>query len=135
MNNYLKLFGRIGLVLIFLFSALNKVINPETTQQYMEAFGMGSTGFFLLCAIIFQFIGGLAVLLGYKAQIGAIILITFLIPATVIFHTNFAEQTEIVHFMKNVAIAGGLLGIVGNGAGAFSLERYLSRQKTQIATA
>lgn len=62
-------------------------------------------------------------MLGYKARWGAIALIIFLIPATIIFHTNFAEPMQTIAFMKNLAILGGLLMIVEYGAGRIALER------------
>lgn len=77
----------------------------------------------MLGAIVVEVAGGLAVLLGYKARWGAIALALFLIPATWIFHTNFADQMQAIHFMKNLAIMGGLLAIVQSGSGRMSLEQ------------
>jgi putative oxidoreductase len=66
--------------------------------------------------------GGLSVLLGYKARLGALLLIGFLIPATLIFHTNFSEPQQEIQFMKNLGLMGGLLMVVAFGAGPVSLD-------------
>lgn len=63
-------------------------------------------------------------MLGYKARSGAIALAVFLIPATLIFHTNFADRIQQIMFMKNLAILGGLLMIIQYGAGRISLDKH-----------
>jgi putative oxidoreductase len=119
---YLPLFGRLLLATIFLLSGLNKIASPEATQQYMAAMGMGWTGFFLGAAIIVEVGAGLSLLLGYWTRTGATVLFLFMIPTTLIFHTNFADQNQMIHFLKNVAIMGGLLYVVAYGPGALSLD-------------
>ncbi len=81
------------------------------------------TGLFIVAAIAIELAGGLSVLLGYKTRWGAIALTLFLIPATLIFHTNFADQMQTIHVMKNLAILGGLLMIIQYGAGRISFDR------------
>ncbi len=97
-------------------------MNPQGTMGYMAAMGMPLTGFFLVCTIIIEIGGGLSLLLGYKAKWGARALFLFLIPVTLIFHHNFGDQTQMILFMKNMAIMGGLLQIAMHGAGALSLD-------------
>ncbi len=79
------------------------------------------TGLLLVSSIIMELGGGLSVLLGYKARWGAIALIIFLVPTTLIFHTNFAEEMQVIQFVKNLAIVGGLLMVVYLGSGPVSL--------------
>ncbi|MEK6570908.1 MAG: DoxX family protein, partial [Bacteroidota bacterium] len=109
MQKFIPLVGRILLSAILLMSGLGKIINFIGTQQYMAAYGMPLTGFFLVCAIILEVVGGLSVLLGYKARWGALALVIFLIPVTLLFHTKFSDQVQMIMFMKNMAILGGLL--------------------------
>lgn len=123
MNNWLSLAARVLLSALFLMSGINKILNPADTQQYMASYGMPLTGLFLLGAIALELAGGLSVLLGYKARWGAIALIIFLIPATLIFHTNFADQMQTIQFMKNLAILGGLLMIIQSGSGDIAIKR------------
>ena len=116
----IALIGRILLALIFVLSGLNKIGNFSGTQQMMAQHGMRYTPLFLIGAILVEVIGGLSVLVGYRARVGAAALALFLIPATLIFHGGGAEQ---VNFMKNLSIMGGLLTVVAHGSGDFSLDR------------
>ena len=122
MKDYVPLLARILISQIFLMSTLHKIMDPAGTQQYMAAYGMPLTGFFLLGAIALELGGGLSVLLGYKARWGAIALVIFLIPTTLIFHTKFSDQVQAIMFMKNSAILGGLLMIACFGSGPMSLD-------------
>jgi len=89
---------------------------------YMAAMGMPFTGFFLLGAILMEVGGGLSVLVGYKTKWGAWALFLFLIPTTLIFHRNVGDQMQMIMFLKNLAIMGGLLQLALYGAGACSLD-------------
>ncbi len=123
-KNVISLIARILLSAIFIWSAINKISNPAGTQQYMTANGLPLVGLLYLATVVVELGGGLSVLLGYKTRIGAIALAMFLIPATLIFHTNFADQIQQVMFMKNLAIFGGLLMLVQYGAGKISLDKH-----------
>ncbi|OGL40261.1 MAG: DoxX family protein [Candidatus Schekmanbacteria bacterium RIFCSPHIGHO2_02_FULL_38_11] len=123
MQKIIPLIGRILISQIFLASGFEKIMNFEGTQKYMASFGMPFTAFFAICAIVLEIGGGLSVLLGYKARIGAVLLVVFLIPTTLIFHTNFADQMQVIQFMKNLAILGGLFVVAGFGAGSFSFDK------------
>ncbi len=122
MQKFIPLVARAFLTAIFFKSAFDKITDPAGTQQYMAANGMPLTGLFLVAAIIVELVGAVSVLLGYKAKWGAIALIIFLIPATLIFHTNFADRMQVIHFFKNLAILGGLLMVYYYGAGPISLD-------------
>jgi len=122
-NNYLSLFARIFLAAIFIWSGTNKIINPIATQENMLAHGMPLTSIFLFGAISLEILGGLSVLLGIKTRWGAAMLITFLIPATLIFHTDFSTEIEQAMFLKNLAMLGGLLMLIEHGGGELILLR------------
>lgn len=122
MQRYLPLLGRILLGLIFVMSGANKITGFEGTQQYMAAQGMPATAFFLTGAIVVEILGGLSVIVGYRGRLGAAALVLFLIPATLIFHTDFSDQTQMIMFLKNLSIMGGLLLVTAYGTGPLSLS-------------
>jgi putative oxidoreductase len=126
LKSLMSFVGRILLVLIFLNSGIGKIGNFEGTAQYMAQYGMPFTSFFLFGAIIFELVGSITVILGYLTRLGALILIIFLIPTTVIFHTNFSDPIQMIMFMKNVSMLGGCFILLGMGPGRFSLD-YLFR--------
>jgi putative oxidoreductase len=109
---------------IFLAAALDKILHPANTMQYMAANGMTTfTGLFLLCAVVIEILGGLSVLLGYKARLGAMVLVIFLIPTTLIFHRNLSDQVQSIMFLKNLAILGGLLMVIQNEPGRLTVGK------------
>jgi len=122
------LIGRILLVLIFVLSGIGKIFNFEGTVQYMAKVGMPMTTFFALGAIFLELVGSITVILGYFTRFGAVLLLIFLIPTTLIFHGNIADPMQKIHFLKNVSMFGGLLVLLVSGAGGFSLD-YLIREK------
>ena len=120
-DNYLSLLARIFISALFLWSGTNKIINPVATQENMSAHGMPFTLVFLVGAIALEILGGLSVLLGIKTRWGAAMLIIFLIPATLIFHTDFSTEIEQAMFLKNLGILGGLLMLIRYGGGSIVL--------------
>jgi putative oxidoreductase len=125
---YLSLLGRVLLGLIFLISGINKIADPEGTQHYMTLMGMTSmTTLFYLGAVAMEIAGSLSLLLGYRTKAGAWLLFLFMIPTTLIFHTNFADQNQMIHFLKNLAMMGGLLYVAGYGGGRFAMDAGLER--------
>ncbi|HYA92732.1 MAG TPA: DoxX family protein [Thermodesulfobacteriota bacterium] len=126
------LIGRVLLVLIFLKSGINKIENFDGTAQYMASHGIAPyTNFFLIGAIFFELAGSITVILGYFARFGAVLLLIFLVPTTLIFHDVFTNPNQDIwiHFMKNVATFGGLLILLAVGAGRFSLDYFFRRGK------
>ena len=123
------LIGRILLVLIFLNSGIGKVGNFEGTAQYMAKFGMPFTNYFLIGAIFLELVGSITVVLGFFARFGAMLLLIFLIPTTLIFHTNFADRMQMIQFMKNMSMFGGCLLLLAAGSGRLSLDYFLRRKK------
>jgi len=120
MQRYLPLIGRILLGLIFVMSGFNKITGFEGTQQYMASYGMPMTSLLLVGAIVVEIVGGLSVIFGVFPRLGAAALVLFLIPASLIFHTDFSEQTQLIMFLKNLSIMGGLLLVVAYGSGPLS---------------
>jgi putative oxidoreductase len=129
---FASLIGRMLLVLIFVNSGLGKIGNFDGTAQYMAKFGMPMPSFFLVGAIFLELVGSITVILGYFTRFGALLLIVFLIPTTLIFHTRFGDQVQVIMFMKNVSMLGGFLVLLAHGPGRFSLDS-LWRKENQIA--
>ena len=130
---HLALLGRICVALIFLMSGINKIMDPQGTQQYMAAMGMTTaTTLLYVGAIVFEVGGGLSILLGYWARVGAAALFLFMIPTTLIFHSNFGDQNQMIHFLKNVAMMGGLLYVMAYGAGRLSLDARLGHPEERM---
>ena len=103
--------------------------NFEGTAQYMAKVGMPLTNYFLVGAIFLELVGSITILLGYHARFGALLLLIFLIPTTLIFHTNFTDPMQKIHFMKNVSMFGGCLILLASGAGRFGLDYFLRGKK------
>ena len=116
-----ELVGRILLGSLFLLSGLSKLGAYGATAAYMSSAGVPSA---LLPAVIaVELLGSLAVIVGWKTRVAAALLAGFSLLAAFLFHNNFADQTQMIMFLKNVSIAGGFLLLVANGAGAISLDR------------
>lgn len=145
------LLTRFFLSSVFLASAMGKVLHWQDQernlyvvlsewQSQMFFWDMAQEGFsylvnwtplVLLVSIILEFSGGLMILLGIKEKMGAFLLICFLVPATVIMHQfwfveGFQQEIQIAHFLKNLAILGGLLLILINGAGKIGKQSSFS---------
>lgn len=123
MNNlqqWTSLIGRIFLSAIFIKSGISKIFGATGTQQYMESSGV--PGWLLIPTIIVLLIGGLSVLVGYKTRYGALLLVGFLIPATLIFHNIFIDPAQEINFLKNLGLIGGLLMIASFGLGPISFD-------------
>ena len=124
MINIFDLVGRIFISLVFLLSGFNKIGNYEGSIGWMESFGM--PGIFLIPAIILEVGAPILIIIGYKVKISAALLSLFCIATAVIFHNDFSNQMQFISFMKNIALAGGFLFLVINGAKEFSLDKKLS---------
>jgi putative oxidoreductase len=134
MSAILNILGRFFFVLIFLMSAIgNKIPNYGGTVKYMESEGVPAPMILLAGAIVFLIAGGLSILVGFKAKIGATLLLIFLILANYWFHDFWTfddaqvKQTQTIAFMKNLALIGGTLMIIARGSGAGSLDRKISK--------
>jgi putative oxidoreductase len=112
--------GRLLISLIFIVSGFNKIANFAGTQAYMESAGV--PGILLPLVIAIELLGGLAVVFGWHTRLAAFLLAGFSLVSAVLFHANFGDQMQMIMFMKNLALAGGFLMIVAQGAGPYSLD-------------
>lgn len=124
MDKSTELLGRLLLGHIFLLAGISKISGYEGTQGYMDA--MGVPGGLLPLVILFEIVAGLAVIVGFKVKWAAYALAGFTVVTGLIFHTDFGDQTQMILFMKNMSITGGLLLLVTHGSGEWSLDRKLA---------
>lgn len=134
--------GRVLLTLIFLMSAAgNKIPQFSNVAQMMEGQGVPMPQVMLVGAIVFLLAGSVSIIVGFKARIGAALLLIFLVLATYYFHDFWTwpedalwvlnmnsdvkmhvQQVEMISFMKNLALMGAMLLIIANGSGPMSLD-------------
>lgn len=125
-ESYAAAAGRVLLSLIYLMSGFGKLTDRTGTIQYIESAGLPLPSVAYLLAVACELGGGLAVLAGFKARIAAAVMCVFTLAAALGFHSNFADPNMMIHFMKNVAIAGGFLMIVAFGPGRLSVDEHMS---------
>tara|TARA_Y100001958_G_C21126253_1_gene468912 strand:- start:413 stop:781 length:369 start_codon:yes stop_codon:yes gene_type:complete len=117
----IDLIGRIFVSGIFLLSGFNKINNYEGTINWMSGYGLPD--FLLIPAILLEIIAPIMIIIGYKTKIAAGALSIFCIATALIFHNNFEDQMQIIAFMKNLALAGGLLFLFVNGPKGYCLDK------------
>ena len=114
--------GRILVAAIFILSGLGKIGAPAATQGYIAAMGLPAPLLAYIGAIVVELGGGLLLLAGYRTKLIAAALALFSIVTAFIFHHALADQNQMIHFLKNFAMAGGLLQFVAYGAGRISVD-------------
>jgi putative oxidoreductase len=124
MNRYSDLSARILLAVMFFMAGIGKIGAYAGTQGYMESQGL--PGMLLPAVIGLEIIGSIMLVVGWKIRYAAFALAGFTILSALMFHLNFADQIQSIMFMKNLAIAGGLLLLVNHGAGELSLDSKMS---------
>lgn len=127
LTGWAALAGRIALGLIFLWSGYGKLVNISGTVGYMEAYHLPLADILVWPAALLEFAGAILLLAGWKARWAALALAAFSLVSALIFHNFWAVPADqalnqTIHFMKNIAIAGGLLQVFAFGAGRFALD-------------
>lgn len=130
-DSWMPLLGRIGLGLIFLLSGFGKIPGFDGTAKYIAASGLPMPATAAAVAIAVEVLGGAALILGIKARWAALALIAFTVVASLVFHAFWAlpeaqAAMQRIMFLKNVAIAGGLLFVVAQGPGRISFDQRTS---------
>jgi putative oxidoreductase len=124
-TNITELAGRSLLAVLFLLSGFGKIGGYTATAGYMSSVGVPAV--LLPVVIATEVLGALAIILGWQTRVAAFLLAGYSLLAALIFHANFADQIQMIMFLKNVSIAGGFLLLVAHGAGPLSLDRRLAR--------
>jgi putative oxidoreductase len=112
--------GRVLLAALFLHEAYAKLTAYAMSEAYMRAFGVPDKLLPLVIAV--ELVCGLLILLGYQTRIAALLLATFCVATAVLFHTKFGDRNQLLHFEKDLAIAGGFLVLFAFGGGAWTLD-------------
>ncbi|WP_374581688.1 DoxX family protein [Pseudoduganella sp.] len=118
----LPLTGRILMAAIFIMSGIGKIAAPAATMGYISAMGLPFPAVALAGAIGIEVIGGLLLVLGLYTRPVALALAAFSIVTGLVFHSAVGDQNQMIHLMKNLAMAGGLLQVAAFGAGSLSLD-------------
>lgn len=132
MKDIADLIGRILISFIFFYEAYDSIAFFESTKQTMSDYGITwQQDVLLLGAIFILILGATLLLIGYRSGFGAFLLMLYWIPVTFIVHSWWndppgIQRTEAILFMKNIAIIGGLLLILVNGSGRFSVRRLFA---------
>ncbi|MFM0336988.1 DoxX family protein [Paraburkholderia fungorum] len=130
---FLPLLGRILLGAPFVMSGLSKLGAYAATVGYIAAVGLPVPPLAFIIAVVIELGGGLLLLSGYRVRLASLVMAVFCVATAVFFHHNFADQNQMIHFLKNVMMAGGLLQITYFGAGAFSLDGRAASRAGSLA--
>ncbi len=137
MKDIIDLIGRVFISFIFLYEAYDSIFYFKDTLVKMEEYGLTWNPKLLLYASIFLLvIGGILVLIGYRSGLGATLLLLYWIPLTFVVHSWWNDPEDIkriqsILFMKNLAIAGGLLVVVVNGSKRWSIKRLFATTRVR----
>jgi putative oxidoreductase len=121
-TRYLPFVGRLMIGLPFAMSGFGKLAAYSATTGMISAAGLPLPPLAFAVAVAVELGGGLLLVAGYRVRFVAGALAVFALATAVSFHNNFADQNQMIHFLKNVMMAGGLLQIAAFGAGALSLD-------------
>ena len=134
-TRFLPLLGRLLIGLPFFISGLGKLAAYGPTTAYIASVGLPLAPLGWAIAVAFEVGGGLLLILGFRAREVASGLAVFTLATAVFFHHNFADQNQMIHFLKNLVIIGGLLQISHFGAGRYSADARTSRSPGNVADA
>jgi putative oxidoreductase len=130
-TRYVPFAGRLLIGLPFAMSGLGKLAAIGPTTEMIRAAGLPLPPLALALSVVVELGGGLLLVAGFQARIVATALALFSLATAVAFHSNFADQNQMIHFLKNVIMAGGLLQIVAFGAGALSIDNRRAKSGAQ----
>lgn len=119
--------ARLLMATIFVLSAVSKLGTPEATQGYMSAMGVPAA--LLYPTIAFELVAGGLLIAGLFTRPVALLLAGFSLVTAAIFHSQFADQTRMIMFLKNLTMSGGFLLLAKDGAPGFSIDALRSRRK------
>jgi putative oxidoreductase len=127
-TRYLPFVGRLLIGVVFLMSGLSKIPDYAGITTAISGAGLPFAGLGFAVAVVVEIGLGLLLLVGYRARPVALALAIWCVVTAIFFHRNFADQNMMIHFLKNIMIAGGLLQIVHFGAGPVSLDTLWRRE-------
>jgi putative oxidoreductase len=127
-----ELVGRALLGLLFVLEAAMKLASYADAARYTTAYGVPAQ--LLPAAIALELVAGTMIIAGWGTRIAALALSAFCFVVALIFHTKFSDQNQLIHFQKDIALAGAFLVIWARGAGALSVDAWLARRSGSAAS-
>ncbi|QEI05839.1 DoxX family protein [Pigmentiphaga aceris] len=118
----IPLIARLMLAAIFIVSGAGKIAEPAGTLGYITSVGLPVPMLAYIAALAVEIVGGLLLVVGYRTRVVAAVLAVFSVISALAFHHALGDQNQLFHFLKNIALAGGLLQVVAFGAGTLSLD-------------
>ena len=122
-----EVLGRIFISSLFIVEAIRKFFSPDEGMMYMSDYGVPEILFYP--SLIFELVVPVILIAGFKTRFFASLLFLFVLSVTVIFHTDFSNNMQMISFLKNLAIMGGLLIIISNKPQMCSIDYYLESKK------
>jgi putative oxidoreductase len=131
MKGYIQLLARVLVALIYVLSGASKIAGFGSTSGLLASLGWPAPSFLVVCAILLELGGGLALAFGFRTRLATVALLIFMIPATFGIHGAFlvhakdamAQQDQVAHILKNLAIMGALLKFWADGPGRYAIDR------------
>ena len=127
--------GRVLIGVLFFMSGLSKLAAPDATQGYIASVGLPAPVVAYAVAVAVEVLGSTLLIAGVRTRLVAAGMAVFALATALTFHKNFADQNQMIHFMKNIAIMGGLLQVVAFGGGRFSVDALLARRSAGATNA
>lgn len=121
-NSVVLLIARVLLSVMFIMAGLQKFTAIDGTAGYIGSVGLPAPVALAWLSAIFETLAGIAILIGFQTRIAAIFLALFCLFTALMFHFDFADQVQMLFFMKNVTIAGGFLALFASGPGSISVD-------------
>jgi len=116
--------GRVLLAALFIVSGVQKLFVPDMIQGYIASVGLPAPSLVYAITVVIEIGAGVLLLVGFRTRLMAAVLAAFTVAAALIFHRALGDPNQFVHFLKNLAIAGGLLHVAAAGVGGLSLDAY-----------
>jgi putative oxidoreductase len=117
------LLGRVLMAAIFIQSGINKALAPSATMTMLNKYSVPMPGVAYAVTLLIEIGAGLAILLGWKARGAALVLAIWCVATALVAHYHPDDRGQMIHFMKNLCMAGGFLQVLAYGAGRFSVDR------------
>jgi putative oxidoreductase len=121
------LIARVIMSAPFIWTGYTKLITAAGTQAYFAKLGLPVPVLAWTIAVAVEVLGGLAILLGIQVRVAGIVLAAWCIATAIVAHSNFSDSNMVIHFMKNVIMAGGFLYVAVFGAGAYTIGQIIGR--------
>jgi putative oxidoreductase len=129
MTGALPALGRLLLAVIFIGGGMGKISDPDGTIGYIASHGLPLPSVAYVLSIVVELGGGIAIMVGLQTRAVAALMAFFCIVTAVVFHYVPGDRNMMIHFLKNLAMAGGFLQLVAWGAGAWSVDALLTGRR------